>query len=222
MRQLEELRLKVDNKSMSTKSPDSLNPHINPHSNPHSNPPTNGQINWLTHYQALARYNSWMNRKLFELAWDLDDSERRRDLHGFFKSLHGNLNHILVADTIWLRRLAAHSSDFKSLAAFLDEPALTQLDHEMFAEFRDLRNERYRVDGIIEALVFKDLKISQLGETLHYISTQGVKNNKALWLVLAHFFNHQTHHRGQATTLFSQLGVDFGSTDLAFMPGQGL
>src|SRR5690606_1980841 len=77
-----------------------------------------GNPDWLTHYRALARYNSWMNRKLFELAWDLDDSERRRDLNAFFKSIHGTLNHLIVTDTIWLRRFAAHSRDFKSLEGY--------------------------------------------------------------------------------------------------------
>jgi len=36
--------------------------------------------------------------------------------------------------------------------------------------------------------------------------------------VLTHLFHHQTHHRGQITTLISQLGYDFGETDMIYMP----
>ena len=39
------------------------------------------------------------------------------------------------------------------------------------------------------------------------------------WLAVTHFFNHQTHHRGQATTLLMQFGIDPGATDLVFMVG---
>jgi uncharacterized damage-inducible protein DinB len=169
-------------------------------------------------YQTLARYNAWMNHKLYELAWDLDDSERRRDLNGFFKSIHGTLNHILVADLIWLRRLATHSKDFQSLSEFLDQPALLELNQDLFAEFRHLREERYRVDSLIENFVKNELLPQHLSETLHYHTLQGQKMNKPLWLTLTHFFNHQTHHRGQVTTLFHQIGVDFGVTDLTAMP----
>ena len=174
----------------------------------------------LEPYRTFARYNTWMNHKLFELAWDIEDGERRRDLNGFFKSIHGTLNHILVADSIWLRRFAAHSKEFKSLAAFLDEPALLDLNQDLFSEFRHLREERYRVDAIIEQFVKNELKPQHLGETLRYNNTKGVKVEKAFWLTLTHFFNHQTHHRGQATTLFHQIGADFGVTDMAFMPAE--
>ncbi len=34
-----------------------------------------------------------------------------------------------------------------------------------------------------------------------------------MWWAVQHFFNHQTHHRGQATTLLKQLGKDPGVTD---------
>ena len=40
------------------------------------------------------------------------------------------------------------------------------------------------------------------------------------WLAATHFFNHQTHHRGQATTLLMQAGIDPGVTDLVFVAEQ--
>ena len=39
------------------------------------------------------------------------------------------------------------------------------------------------------------------------------------WVAVTHFFNHQTHHRGQLSTLLSQCGLDYGVTDLPWVDG---
>jgi len=38
------------------------------------------------------------------------------------------------------------------------------------------------------------------------------------WMLVTHLFNHQTHHRGQLTTLIKQLGYEPGITDLPWLP----
>ena len=38
------------------------------------------------------------------------------------------------------------------------------------------------------------------------------------WLCVMQMFNHQTHHRGQVTTLLKQAGIDPGPTDLPWAP----
>ena len=56
------------------------------------------------YFQALARYNRWMNDKLYAAAAELDDAERKRDRGAFFKSIHATLNHLLLADRVWMAR----------------------------------------------------------------------------------------------------------------------
>ncbi len=151
------------------------------------------------HYRGLARYNRWMNEKLYAVAAGLSDEERRRDLRAFFRSVHGTLNHILLGDRIWLGRFGG--------------PAFTApLDDELYADFETLRAERARTDGDIEAWV-ETLDDAKLAGPCRY-SRKGVEMEHALWFAALHMFNHQTHHRGQTTTLLMQLGVDPGVTDL--------
>ena len=54
--------------------------------------------------QLMARYNRWMNERLYALCAGLDDDERKRDRGAFFGSIHGTLNHLLWGDRMWLGR----------------------------------------------------------------------------------------------------------------------
>ena len=58
---------------------------------------------------------------------------------------------------------------------------------------------------------------NDLDETLEYTNMKGTATRKNFFALLMHFFNHQTHHRGQVSTLLSQNGVDFGDTDLVLL-----
>ena len=125
----------------------------------------------------------------------------------FFKSIHGTLNHVLVADYLWLSRLDA-------------EPcAIRSLDEELYGDFDELRKQRGftddRLDRVIAALTNE-----RLAGDLTYRRASGNHETVTtpLTLVFMHFFNHQTHHRGQVTTLLMQCGVDVGRTDLAWLP----
>ena len=156
--------------------------------------------------RALASYNSWMNQRVYSLCATLTDEERKRDHHAFFHSIHGTLNHLLLADKVWLGR-------------FVDEPfAVEGLDQELHDEFSALRSDRFVTDDRI-GLWASTLTDSMLTEDLHYTGiTQPVPRTCPLWIAVAHFFNHQTHHRGQLTTLLSQAGLDYGITDLIMLP----
>jgi len=46
----------------------------------------------------------------------------------------------------------------------------------------------------------------------------GIVRTVPRWILVTHMFNHETHHRGQATTLLSQMGFDISTTDIPFMP----
>ena len=156
----------------------------------------------------MARYNRWMNERLYECCSRLSDQERKEDVGAFFKSIHGTLNHLLVADRIWLGRFTGQPFTVSSLAT------------ELYANFSELREQRAATDNAISSWV-SSLKEGALSGTLSYTSIVNPSLRKyPLWIAVAHFFNHQTHHRGQLTTLLFQRGIDPGVTDLIWLADQ--
>ena len=160
----------------------------------------------------FASYNASMNRKLYAAAATLPQDALLADRGAFFGSVLGTLNHIVAGDTIWLRRFMAHPSDFPSLRAMAGIAAPAGLAHRYSDDLDSLREHRVRLDAIIEALA-AELSDADLAQPLLYRNSRG-DFRKNFGALLLHLFNHQTHHRGQASTLLSQLGVDIGVTDL--------
>lgn len=160
----------------------------------------------------LASYNASMNRKLYAAAAGLPQEALNADRGAFFGSILGTLNHIVAGDTIWLRRFMGHPSDFASLKVMTGIPAPAGLAHIHSDELDALLAHRVRLDAIIEAMA-AELSDSDLAQPLSYRNSRG-ECRKHFGSLLLHFFNHQTHHRGQASTLLSQAGVDIGVTDL--------
>ena len=159
---------------------------------------------------ASARYNRWMNDKLYALAATLSDEARKRDCGAFFKSIHGTFNHLLLADRVWLARL----QDVALPAGFMG-PGIRSLDQELYSDFEELRRERTLTDEALSSWL-SALTPEQLSGTAVFVR-RGQKVECPLWWTVAHLFNHQTHHRGQITTLFMQQGHDPGVTDLFAM-----
>jgi uncharacterized damage-inducible protein DinB len=157
--------------------------------------------------QTLARYNEWMNSRLYALCATLPEAELRADRGAFFGSIYATLNHIAYADLAFLAR-------------FTGEPKVVpELCADLFGGFAALRAERERIDQRLLAWT-ATLTPEWLAEDLSYVSkVDGATRTRARWLLVAHVFNHQAHHRGQVTTLLSQQGLDVGSTDLPFMMG---
>jgi uncharacterized damage-inducible protein DinB len=160
----------------------------------------------------LAAYNAAMNRKLYAAAAKLTHAELCADRGAFFGSVFGTLNHIVAGDMIWLNRFMGHPSRFRALEPLRDMPTPTSLTHQFGADLPTLLDQRTRLDEIIIALA-SELSAAQLEQAVSYRNSRGAacKNFGSL---LLHFFNHQTHHRGQASTLLSQAGIDIGVTDL--------
>ncbi len=169
-------------------------------------------------YRFLARYNRWINRRLYDACETLPDEERQRDRGAFFGSIHRTLSHLIVADQVWLRRFvqcgAENGISFPSLGAdVLDMPEGCALDRVLFEDWPDLRAKRAQLDAAIETWA-ADLPDGFAQLSMRYSNTKGVQREHPAWQAITHFFNHQTHHRGQATTLLTQAGVDVGVTDL--------
>jgi uncharacterized damage-inducible protein DinB len=169
-----------------------------------------------SHFSQLATYNQWMNRKLYAAAAALPADRLHEDRGAFFGSVFGTLNHLVIADLIWFKRIAANLPGFASLQSLDDLPRPASLDQRLCATLPELDGLRTRLDAAIVAFC-AELRPAQLDGPFDYKSTKGVASRKRLGDVLLHVFNHQTHHRGQATTLFSQLGVDVGPTDLLLL-----
>jgi uncharacterized damage-inducible protein DinB len=156
---------------------------------------------------AMARYNAWMNSRLYALCATLPEAELHADRGAFFGSVYATLNHIAYADLAFLARFTG------------DPPVVPELGVDLFGGFVALRGERESLDARLVAWA-ATLTPEWLAETLTYTSkVDGATRTRPRWLLVAHLFNHQTHHRGQVTTLLTQQGHDMGSTDLPFMPG---
>jgi uncharacterized damage-inducible protein DinB len=162
--------------------------------------------------QTMARYNGWMNSNIYHAAATLTDEQRTRNVGAFFGSLNGTLNHLIVADTAWMHRFAP--------SANLPIPAaqITALNQVLTEDFGQLLESRRALDDAINAMA-ATLEQQFIDSELFYTRTDGIEMRRPYAIALTHFFNHQTHHRGQATTILMQLGVDPGATDLITMPG---
>jgi uncharacterized damage-inducible protein DinB len=148
--------------------------------------------------RAHAGYNQWMNDKLYALAAELSDEERKRDVGAFFGSLHGTLHHLILADRIWLSRFEG--------TTLTQDPSLAT-DFDKLRAARKIEDERIlRFAGALTE--------SAMTADFSYKNMHGDPFTHPLWWAVSHAFNHQTHHRGQATTLLMQLGKDPGVTDL--------
>jgi uncharacterized damage-inducible protein DinB len=147
-----------------------------------------------THFQMLASYNRLANIKLYEAVAQLGDAERKRTRPAFFKSIHGTLNHILVGDRIWLARFEGR------------EAPSTGLDAILYHDFEELHAARVAEDERVEAMAH-GLTEHFLSGAITYINNQGRELTDPVDLLIIHFFNHQTHHRGQVHDLLSQTAI---------------
>jgi uncharacterized damage-inducible protein DinB len=157
------------------------------------------------HFLVLARYNAWATRRLFEHVDALPEADYRRDCGLFFKSVHGTLNHLLVAEWgIWFARFAEGVSNKLALSAEL-EPDRASLR-----------------DRLLDAVthwppLIKSWDAQRFESTLAYTTTRGVPQSLPFAATLAHVFNHGTHHRGQITAAITAMGHACPELDLVWM-----
>jgi len=170
-------------------------------------------VSRTSHICLMASYNEWMNAKVYEAARNLPEEELSANRKAFFGSILGTLNHLVVGDTIWLKRFATHPANYVSLEPIRRLPAPESLDQCLFTNMQNLSEHRKWLDGVINEWA-RSIAESDLDYVLRYANMKGVAANKSFFSLVMHFFNHQTHHRGQVTTLLSQAGIDVGATDL--------
>ncbi len=148
----------------------------------------------IEHMRMFAAYNRWANHRLYDSVAKVDEADYRAARGAFFGSLHGTLNHVLVGDRIWMHRFTG------------EEPIYTDLDTVPCDDLSTLRAERKAEDERIIDWV-GSLGEDHLAGTISYRTITSPEDvTQPLAPALAHFFNHQTHHRGQAHSLLTQIG----------------
>jgi uncharacterized damage-inducible protein DinB len=156
------------------------------------------------HYTAFAGYNAWANHRLYGAAALLSDEEYRADQGAFFKSMCGTLNHLLVADRVWMQRFTGEGEAPTRLDAILHEP-LAELRAAREAE--DRRIAAY-VEGLDEAQLAGVIRYRRVSTPEEFV--------QKLRPALDHLFNHQAHHRGHAHMILTSLGKRAPELDLLY------
>jgi len=152
----------------------------------------------------MADYNAEMNRRLYAAAARLTDPERKADRGAFWKSIHGTLTHILWGDTQWMSRF----DDWPKPAAAIKQSSA------LIEDFETLRSQRVKADADIQTWAGR-IDDAWLAEDLVWFSGAAqTEMRRRKGPLVVHFFNHQTHHRGQAHALLTACGQDTGDTDL--------
>jgi uncharacterized damage-inducible protein DinB len=142
-------------------------------------------------FKMLAGYNSWANQRLYDAAQKMSDSGYRDERGAFFGSVHGTLNHLLVADRIWLKRFGVR------------DEAPTTLNTILFENLTDLRVARDAEDATIESWIsgLSDADLTSVVSYRTMVNPDPIR--QPMNAALTHFFNHQTHHRGQVHALMT-------------------
>ena len=155
----------------------------------------------LDAFRMFARYNRIANERLYEKCGQLDPVEYRRERKGSSGSIHGLLNHVLLGDRIWMSRFAGRGHTTPPLNSIL------------FESFAELRSARAAQDEEIEAF-FAQTDTDFLQKQLPYTNNQGKDYVETAPVAVLHFFNHQTHHRGQVHVMISQTDIKPPSLDM--------
>lgn len=156
----------------------------------------------------LARYNRWQNRCMLDAAETLPQAQRFQSRGAFWGSISGTLSHVLWGDLAWLSRFDG--------GARSDVPLADSAD--MFGDWGELRRMRLVTDARIVDWAGTLSEIDLSGDLFWYSSSAGRVVTMPKALCVTHFFNHQTHHRGQVHALLTAAGARTADTDLFLMP----
>lgn len=158
--------------------------------------------------QTMARYNRWQNKSLYGAASSLTDAARREDRGAFFRSIHETLSHLAWGDTIWMSRFDGWDRPDCGIPESPDWIA----DWDALQAFRGPADRR--IIAWADALTSDRLA----GDLKWFSGASGREQNKPLALCVVHFFNHQSHHRGQVHAMLTAAGATPEATDLFLMP----
>jgi len=156
-------------------------------------------LSFTNHFLLMANYNRRLNDQIYKVSANLTKQEFEKDSATYFGSINGTLNHIMVADLLWLARFAQHSERYTSLKELERFPQPKALKEILFSRFIELYGNRTRLDVIIQQWASEETKEEDFAHDLQYSDSQGRLCSRNYGELIAHFFNHQTHHRGQVS-----------------------
>lgn len=157
----------------------------------------------------MADYNEWQNRSLYGAAAALSDEQRRQDRGAFWRSIHGTLCHLLWGDRMWVSRFDGWPKP---------ETPIRE-SGGMIEDFAALRAARIEADAALAAWAAGLDEAWLAGDLTWFSGAAQREMRRPKWMLVAHLFNHQTHHRGQAHAMLTAAGARLEATDLPWMPG---
>lgn len=167
-------------------------------------------------FKTYAKYNQWMNVSLYEKCIELGQQNIEKEQGAFFGSILTTLNHLLIADIFWLSRCSGDKSALNLLDSEGNKIRLTALDQIVYQDILELFTVRKKIDSEILQYV-SGLSAADNAREITYSTSKGEEKKNPIEMILLHWFNHQTHHRGQITAMLSQQGIDYGLTDLIYV-----
>ena len=155
-------------------------------------------------FRMLSRYNAWANARLLEDVETLPEDAYLRDLGTYFQSVHGTLDHLLLADMVWLQRFTGEGD------------AIDSLDEVLTEEFQDLKRQREKIDTRLIAFVDMCSEADVMRNIIYRTIRRPLVMEQPLGAAMMHVFNHQTHHRGQVHAMLTMLGKTPKALDLIY------
>ncbi len=162
----------------------------------------------IAYVQRMARYNRWQNESLYAAADTLSEEERRAERGAFFGSIHKTLSHLLWGDRIWMSRFAGTARPEGGIPGSVS----------LYPDWEGLKRERVAFDEVIIDWSGRVDPQWLLGDLTWMSGATGRELTRPVWSLVAHMFNHQTHHRGQVHCMLTQAGAKPADTDLMILP----
>ena len=166
-----------------------------------------------TQFQALARYNGSVNQSIIELLKPLEKEKVMMKTKAYYPSIFETLLHNLFGDLNWLKRLGGVFKESKALSNRMVSSDQKALRQEFEADYTKFFQYRKEADTVIVQFV-NELDEAKLNSVIKYKNHKGEDQEQELWKPLLHWFNHQTHHRGQISVLLDMVGVDHDYSSL--------
>ena len=161
--------------------------------------------------QTMARYNRWQNQCIVGCAGKLTAAQRKENRGAFFGSVHGTLCHLMFGDRAWMWRFTKDDT-LKPAIKSTGETAT------FIADWDELLAGRAALDARIIDWASKLTDADLAGDLTYHSVSANRQSTKPMGLLVAHMFNHQTHHRGQVHALLTGFGLSPEDTDMPAMP----
>jgi uncharacterized damage-inducible protein DinB len=149
------------------------------------------------HFATMAYHNAWTNHRLLTVCGKLSQADFIATRVSFFPSIKATLNHIVTVDWYYvdaLERALRGQPVNADARSYFDPP-------EPFITCAEIMTAQHAVDQrLLQAC--RDLTDAQLELPVALLRRSGVQHESVTRL-LAHLFEHQIHHRGQAHAMLA-------------------